>query len=237
MRVLFFIVAFLAACSSTPREPLTTGDLTRRELTRDVWVVTHEKPWPANSLVYLTRGGDIVLVGTPYTPEATSQLLDQIAARYAGARITAINPHFHDDAAGGNAALIARGIAVHGSDLTAELIRKEGATPPDHIFPLGETQHLTIGGETIEIFYPGPAHSPDNIVVWFPRRRVLFGTCMVRTGGKLGNLSDADVQSWGDSVARLRRFDARFVVPGHGLEFSPSLIDETERAARQAAAP
>ncbi|HEU4522005.1 MAG TPA: MBL fold metallo-hydrolase [Thermoanaerobaculia bacterium] len=240
--------------------PVTAGELTRRDLVPGVWVITHEKPWPANSLVYRTRRGDVVLAGTPYTPAATAELLDMIAAAYPGAAITAINPHFHYDGAGGNAVLVARGIPVLGSDRTAELMESRGSAvneataralardperaavfrsfqfvPPSSLFPLHEPQRLRIGGETVEIFFPGPAHSTDNVVVWFPRRRVLFGGCMVRTGGRLGNLSDADVAAWGDSVARLRRFDARFVIPGHGLEFTPSLIEETERAAREAA--
>lgn len=236
-------------------------ELTRREILPDVWVVTHEKPWAANSLVYRTRGGDVVLVGTPYTPEATATLLDLVAAEFPGAAVTAINPHFHYDAAGGNATLLERGVPVYGSEATAKLMASRGHTvnretaaaldhdparaeifrtfefiPPDHKFPLHETQRLKVGGETVEIFHPGPAHTPDNVVVWFPRQRVLFGGCMIRVGGRLGNLADADVGSWGDSAARLLRFKARYVIPGHGLDFSPSLIEETEKTARAAAA-
>jgi glyoxylase-like metal-dependent hydrolase (beta-lactamase superfamily II) len=250
----FLLLLLITAVQISP-------ELTRREILPDVWVVTHEKPWAANSLVYRTKGGEVVLVGTPYTPEATAELLDLMAAEFPGAKVTAINPHFHYDAAGGNAALRERGVPVYGSDASAELMTSRGArvnretaaalesdparagifrnfqfVPPDHTFPLHQTQKLTIGGETVEIFHPGPAHSPDNVVVWFPRQRVLFGGCMVRVGGRLGNLSDADVASWGDSAARLRRFDARYVIPGHGVEFSPSLIEETEKAARAAAA-
>src|SRR5688572_5684271 len=121
----------IAACTATvPRA--TTADTTasalpsaisRRELVPGVWIVTHEKPWPANSLLYRTLGGAYVLVGTPYTPEATAALLNSLEAE---ASITAINPHFHYDAAGGNAALVARGIPVYGSDRTVELMRTRG---------------------------------------------------------------------------------------------------------------
>jgi glyoxylase-like metal-dependent hydrolase (beta-lactamase superfamily II) len=94
---------------------------------------------------------------------------------------------------------------------------------------------LSLGGETVEIFYPGPAHSPDNIVVYFPSAKLLFGGCMVRADGQLGNLTDADLKKWPESIRKLRKYDARLIVPGHGINFSPSMLEETEEAALAAA--
>src|SRR6185295_3616589 len=72
---------------------------------------------------------------------------------------------------------------------------------------------------TAEVFYPGPAHTRDNIVVWLPDSRVLFGGCAVRaaTSG-LGNVADADLTAYPASIRRvLERYPAaEVVVPGHG---------------------
>jgi metallo-beta-lactamase class B len=261
-----FALSALLALSCTTIAPRSAArqpadaigtDLTVRNIAPAAWVVTHEKPWPANSLVYRTGGNHIVLVGTPYTPEATDAVLTWIRQTFGADKpITAINPHFHFDAAGGNAALLRAKIAVYGSDATVRLMLERGEAmkqqiaralasepeaaayfsslslvPPDRVFPLNEAQTLSLGGETVEIFFPGAAHAPDNIVVYFPAARILFGGCMVRADGKLGNLADADVRSWPAAVRNLQRYNARLVVPGHGINFSPSMLRETEAAA------
>jgi hypothetical protein len=30
------------------------------------------------------------------------------------------------------------------------------------------------------VFFPGAAHSADNVVVYFPKKRLLFGGCMIK---------------------------------------------------------
>ena len=51
---------------------------------------------------------------------------------------------------------------------------------------------VTVG--TIEVFFPGAGHTRDNLVVWLPEHRVLFGGCMVKSarGRTPGNLADAE---------------------------------------------
>jgi glyoxylase-like metal-dependent hydrolase (beta-lactamase superfamily II) len=93
----------------------------------------------------------------------------------------------------------------------------------------------------LEVFYPGPAHSRDNVVVWLPGQRVLFGTCAVRAAGTtaLGNVADADVAEWPASIRRvLERYpQAEVVVPGHGEVGGVELLRHTITLAEQAARP
>jgi hypothetical protein len=44
-------------------------ELYLRQIRKDIFVVTHVFPWPANSLVVEMANSDLVLVGSPYTPE------------------------------------------------------------------------------------------------------------------------------------------------------------------------
>ena len=70
------------------------------------------------------------------------------------------------------------------------------------------------------MFYPGPAHSRDNVVVWLPESRVLFGTCAVRAAAAnaLGNVVDADVKEWPASIRRvLERYGAAEVALALGV--------------------
>ena len=224
-------------------------DLTVRPAAPRAWVVTHEQPMPANSLLAEMRDGTLVLVDTPFTPEATRDLLDWATARFGRRKMVAINSHFHFDATGGNATLRAAGIPVYGSDATVALLRERtpamrkavldwlGDRPeaapfrelvpdaPDHVFPLSDGLELKLGDEVVRVIHPGPAHSPDNVVVHIPSLGVLFGGCMLLAGDRVGNRSDADLARWPDAIRRLEGLPATVVVPGHG--------DRTDRGVLQ----
>ncbi|MGE0787775.1 MAG: polysaccharide deacetylase family protein [Sandaracinaceae bacterium] len=221
-----------------------------------VWVVTHEEPWPANSLVLEAHDGTIVIVDTPYTEEATASLLDWIDARFGDAPKLAINTHFHPDALGGNAALWQRNVPIYGSTHTAALAvdrahamreqlaawlsdRPELATrfasyravPPSRTFAADEGLRLDLG-ERVQVLFPGAAHSPDNVVVWFADRGLLFGGCMVNgreEGSGAGNLADADPLAWPESLGVLERLAPRVVVAGHGSARDPTTVFERTR--------
>jgi glyoxylase-like metal-dependent hydrolase (beta-lactamase superfamily II) len=190
---------------------------------------------------------DFVLVDTPWDNIGTAALVTWLRERYGDISITAINTHFHWDNLGGNAFLLSQQIPVYGSDLTVELLKTKNDDvlrrtlrhlsepehkkyreayennewkPPDHVFPLHDGLMLTIAGNKVEIFHPGPAHTPDNIVVFFPKRRILFGGCMVRSlaATQIGTQSDSDYGKWPASAETLlKKYPAaEIVIPGHG---------------------
>ncbi|MGC9393931.1 MAG: MBL fold metallo-hydrolase [Anaerolineae bacterium] len=235
-------------------------DLYLRETQAGVYVITHAFPWPGNSmLVEMADGGPsgnglLVLVDTPYTPEATQTVLEWAEKQFGKRDVVAINTGYHYDNLGGNAYLLEQGIPVCGADLTVQLLAERGeamramtldwlkapqdkayydaheALPyvaPDHTFALDEGLQLEFGDETVEVYFPGPTHAPDNVVVYFPSRKLLFGGCMIIGGDKLGNTADADMAVWPDSVRNLARFDVDIVVPGHGERLDPQLISHT----------
>ena len=78
----------------------------------------------------------MVLVGTPYTPEATRRLLDWARSRYGERRIVAVNNGFHVDNLGGNSALRDANIPVYGSDLTVRLLHERGEKTRQHILEM-----------------------------------------------------------------------------------------------------
>ncbi len=231
------------------KEPLAIGDdLTVRELAPDVVVVTHDKPFPANTLVAAVDGS-IVIAGSPYTSEATEAMLTWVRVRFGNRPLVAIDTHFHPDGGtAGTATYLRAGAAVYASDRTVDLLEERGAAvkaltskaiadpatraavdatpwlPGDRVFRLQEG--LTLGG--VQVIFPGAAHSPDNVVVYVPKLGVLFGGCMVRSDA-LGNLSDADVASWPKAIERLRELPASIVIPGHGNRFDPALLDRTDQ--------
>ena len=229
-------------------------DLYVRQVQDGVFIITHSFPWPGNSMIVEMKSSDLVLVDTPYTPEATREVLDWVKAQMGEREITAINTGFHYDNLGGNSYLIDEGIPVYGSELTATLLAQRGEdmramtldwlqapryrryyeahaalvyAAPTHLFDLEEGLQLKFGDEVVQVYYPGPSHAPDNVVVYFPSRKLLFGTCMIIGEDKVGNTSDADMAAWPESVRDLSRFDFNMLVPGHGDRLDPGLLEHT----------
>jgi glyoxylase-like metal-dependent hydrolase (beta-lactamase superfamily II) len=240
-------------------------DLVIRTVTDDVYLVTHSFPWPGNSLLVRMNRRDFVWADTPYTPEATALVLDWLKESFGSrCRITEINTGFHIDNLGGNGELIRRGIPVYGSGLTCELLETRSPEtmadmitwldndtgreyidayinftffPPTDVFALNGETVLDFGSARAEIFYPGITHTRDNLVVYFPEKKVLFCGCMVLSAqaGKPGYVKDGDLSLWPDSLERvLSEYpEAEIVVPGHGPPGDLSLIDHTLDVLRQ----
>lgn len=243
------------AALATSAEGLPTVELEKdllvRELGPGVHVITHSHPWPANALLVEMASGELVLCDPTYTPAAMRRVLEWAKGRFGERRITAINTHFHVDRIGGNAALVERGIPVHGSDLTAKTLAERGAAhrawvranvedkaiaaelnaqkdvPPDHLFSAAEGLTLRFGGEEVLVRYPGPGHAPDNVVVFFPSRGLLFGGCLVGAGERIGNTADADLGRWGDAIREVQRLQPKVVIPGHGDRYDAGLLEHT----------
>jgi metallo-beta-lactamase class B len=137
--------------------------------------------------------------------------------------------HSHDDRIGGIREALARHVVVHGLDLTAERAIAAGLPAPTARF--AKEAVLTVDGVRAEAFFPGAAHAPDNVVVWFPASGVLFGSCMIREAkaGSVGNRADASLATWDAAVRAIeaRVPSPRIVVPGHGDPGDASLLAHT----------
>ena len=83
---------------------------------------------------------------------------------------------------------------------------------------------LTLGGTRFEIGHAGPAHTPEDLVVWLPERRVLrVGDIVFR--GRIPFVGLADSGAWVQALDRLLGYDARLIVPGHGPVSSSAQAD------------
>lgn len=90
----------------------------------------------------------------------------------------------------------------------------------------------------LEAFYPGGGHTIDNIVVWLPKSKILFGGCLVRSleSKSLGYVGEAHIEQWSDSVKRVlaKYSEAKLVIPGHGKFGDIELLNHTEKLAEEA---
>lgn len=225
-----------------------------RQIDEGAYVIRHDFPWPANSLLMEMANGDLVWAGATYTPQAADEVLAWVQDTFGDRQMIAINTGYHVDNLGGNAALMAQEIPVYGSDMTVRLLEERGEStrqlmldmmknsakesviiahqeipyqPPTQVFPLQDGLELQFGDEKIVVFYPGPSQAPDKVVVYFPNQKILFGGCMILSADQVGNTADADIPAWIEAVKTLEQFPVEFVIPGHGDRIDEDLITHT----------
>jgi metallo-beta-lactamase class B len=239
-----------AACAHAPTEPassatrpaLTVGaaiaigdNLTVTRLGDDIYLHVSKKElpgiglYPSNGLLVVAPGGAI-LVDTAWTNAQTTQLIQWTESTLHTKVRELIITHSHDDRMGGIDAAIAHGITTRAFVQTGELAAKQGLTAPQKLF--GPQAAFDLYGERVEVFYPGAAHSPDNVVVWFERSKTLVGGCMVRAAAAkdLGNAASADPVAWKSSIAHVieRYPTVERVIPGHGEPGGRELLIHTQ---------
>lgn len=225
-----------AALMMRPLSAAAAGNppsLLLRRLTRDIFL--HEslidygngQYGRSNGLVVLC-GDRAVLIDTAVTEAATAELLDRIRMPVAELIIT----HAHSDRMGGIAVVDDRGIPSLIYEKGLAKAAALGYRSPTGSWS-GRAHAVTIGGRRFELFFPGGAHSFDNVVVYLPDARLLFGGCMVRAAAadNPGGIEFARVCDWSRSLRALEvRFpDARVIVPGHGEPGGFELLRHTAR--------
>lgn len=184
---------------------------------------------PANGMLLETSDGS-VLFDTGWN-DAQAEVLMAWARDVLRRPVRrAVVSHYHEDRLGGIGALRRAGVDVRGSELTRELARQAGTAAPDPIVGLEVEPQRAAG---YEVRYPGPGHTRDNVVIWFPAQQAIFGGCLVKsdTATTVGNVRDADVAAWPRTVATLRAAypAVRLVVPGHGRVSGPAALTHTEQ--------
>ncbi len=174
-------------------------------------------PFPSHGLLISTKAG-VVMIDTGWGNEPTEQLLDWVKANLRQPVVICMPTHYHDDKMGGMGAMQAQGIPVMSSALTAQLAATHNLGSPDVTFRTDTS--FAVGGQRIEVYYPGGGHTPDNVVVYLPNQKILFGGCLVKDAQakNLGNTADADMGNWANAIRNVqRRFPrAKVVIPSHG---------------------
>ncbi|MEM7804161.1 MAG: subclass B1 metallo-beta-lactamase, partial [Pseudomonadota bacterium] len=241
-RCAILVALFLCGCAtrSTGIAPQVAFD----EIAPGVWTHTaylEIEPWGpvASSGLVVVADAHIVLVDTAWTDEQTREILDWADTTFGRPVTGAVFTHGHNDKMGGVAAVRERNIPNYANHLSNRLARRWGLTPAARVVEFDGDGEADAVAELapLTLFYPGPGHTDDNIVVGVNGTEVLFVGCLVRPGssGTLGNTNDADVGHWADAVVAVtRRFpEASLVVPSHGAPGSRALLDHTIELARR----
>jgi metallo-beta-lactamase class B len=184
--------------------------------------------YPANAMYLVTAKG-VILFDTPWGDQYYQPLLDSIWKRHHQKVIMCISTHFHTDRTGGLKYYRSKGIKTYATHQTDSLCIVHGDNRPQYLIPQDTT--FDIGGYQFETFYAGPGHTMDNIEILFPKERILYGGCFIKSveDKTLGNLDDADVKNWGQSIKTLQQKFPRpeFVICGHNDWHNKNSVQHT----------
>jgi len=232
----------LAACNQateTPVEPSTLSKnypIALQKIADGVWVHTSNytvpgrAPIPSNGLI-VADGEELIMVDTAWGEMATKSLLEKIKADIGKPVTKLIITHHHLDKMAGVDVMEFEGAQVFTHPLTPiKAVNSGYPVPNTSVATLKEAKSRTKVG-SVEIAYPGAAHSEENLVVYIPSQKILYGGCAIKgaEANSMGNLSDADIKAWPASLNWVKATypDTQTVVPGHGKGADLSLIDKT----------
>lgn len=92
-----------------------------------------------------------------------------------------------------------------------------------------ERETLRLGGETIELIFTGGGHTPGDILVWLPARRIAFAGDLVFVDRLPGVLPVSNVKAWLASFDALAALDPQWIIPGHG---APTVLAKARKETR-----
>ncbi|HBG70597.1 MAG: hypothetical protein A2W93_08430 [Bacteroidetes bacterium GWF2_43_63] len=184
----------------------------------------------SNGLLVI-RNGNALMIDTPMDEAKTTELLDFLRDSMHTEVTLFIPGHWHNDCIGGLEELHRHNVFSIANEMTrAECIKRNLEVPKASF---SKSIQWSFCGIPLECFYPGAGHSLDNIVVYFPEQKILFGGCLIKSAEStsIGNIADADVQAWPKTLKKVQKKypNAEIIIPGHGSVGSFEIIEHTKR--------
>ncbi|MCL3779377.1 subclass B1 metallo-beta-lactamase [Prolixibacteraceae bacterium JC049] len=184
--------------------------------------------FPSNGMLFI-KNGKALMIDTPANDTQTQQLCQYLKDSMQVEVTQLIVGHFHNDCLGGLNYLKNKDIPSLSNIRTKRLCKKHDLPLTSHFF--NRKKKIQFQGEELECRYFGGGHTEDNITVWFPKRQILFGGCLIKSGRSksLGNIADAVVSDWDKTILKLQKhyLHIKTVIPGHGPYGNSTLLNHT----------
>lgn len=233
---IFFLVVIIFFAAFSSEDPKPKVSLTH--LTGNIYFAEDTFYVKENAIVYVGEKS-VTIISATWTPETAKLLVDQIKKVTDKPIGHVVNTHSHIDRTGGNSYFKKLGVTIVASKRTSELMKKNWKTMvsalqksfssfpdlplvlPDITF---EDRYELESGK-IQLLFLGPSHTEDQIVVYFPKDKVLGGDCAVKE--KIGNLDDANIAEYPKTLARIKKLPITTIIAGHWTPIhGPELIDK-----------
>lgn len=174
------------------------------------------EPTPANAMYLVTKKG-VILFDTPWEENYYQPLLDSIWERHHKKVLMCISTHFHKDRTGGLQYYAGKGIKTYTTRRTDSLSVIHHMPRAQYLIPDDTT--FNIDGNIFQTYYPGAGHTTDNIVIWFPKEKILYGGCFIKSteDNNLGFTGDGNIKQWASSIRRVQEkfLNPAYIIVGH----------------------
>jgi metallo-beta-lactamase class B len=211
-----FFLSWAGASGQGPKQGLTISHLTGDFYIYTTYGSFRGNPVPSNSMYLVTSTG-VVLFDTPWDSTQFQPLLDSIRTRHQKEVIMCISTHFHADRTAGLEYYKSRGVKTYTTKRTDELSSINNEKRAE--FLIYRDTSFTIGQYKFQTYFGGQGHTPDNIVIWFEKEKILYGGCLVKSeeAEDLGNLSNANLKEWTFTIENIQRKfrTPKYIIPGH----------------------
>lgn len=170
---------------------------------------------------------EVIVLDTPTNIVSSIELLDFMEKQ--NWKVNAVvATHFHEDCIAGLDEFHKRKIPSYAYKMTIERLAQQEKNVPQN--GMDEEKTLQVGNKNVYLKYFGEGHTRDNIVAYFPDEKALFGGCLIKANGAgKGNLEDANVKSWSQTISNIKNQypDLKWVIPGHGKTGGTELLEYT----------
>ncbi len=217
------------------------ASMTARQLSASGWYVQGESALgsPANrnfisNAGFIVTSDGVVVVDALGSPELARELIAEVR-RKTGKPVThVILTHYHADHIYGLQEFKRAGAKIIAHRAALEYLNSETAQKRleasrvelapwidanTRLVPADEwidgPREMVIGGVRLLLQPVGPAHTPEDLVVFLPAEKVLFAGDIVFRG-RVPFIGQADSRHWIAALDTVLGFDAAVVVPGHG---------------------
>jgi glyoxylase-like metal-dependent hydrolase (beta-lactamase superfamily II) len=177
-----------------------------------------------NSVVFESDSA-VMVVDTKYG-KAAEKLFNHVTKLANGRPIIVINTHSDLDHTGGNP-LFTNSTIISGKVDEAYWAKSNNGKGMPNIW-VTDTMTLPMGDETITLIPMGQAHTWNDIVVYFNKRKLLMTGDLIfnKMNVFFGTEKGSDGRKAMEAVRRLKEIPlAETIVPGHGDVGGPELID------------
>ncbi|HLO37425.1 MAG TPA: subclass B1 metallo-beta-lactamase, partial [Lacibacter sp.] len=208
MRTITLIIAFIFSLSNIYGQEANVK-LKIAHLTGNFYIYTTYNTYeasqvPANGMYLVTNDG-VVMFDTPWDTTQFQPLLDSIKLKHNKTVVMCFATHWHSDKTAGLEYYRQQGIKTYTTVLTDELSKKNNKKRAE--FLMTKDTLFTISQYSFETYYPGPAHTDDNIVIWFKQEKILYGGCLIKGADaeNLGFLGDGNVTEYASTLKKVQR--------------------------------
>jgi cyclase len=188
----------------------------------DLYAYISENDSSANSTFLVSERG-ILVVDTGLNQQEGQRLLNEIRKISSAPVRWIVNTHYHPDHRGGNSVVGPNAVIISTDETRAAVLRsrknpevkdKRRAAPQ---YQLNETSRgltLFVGKHEVIIYYPGPAHTRGDAIVYFRGEHAVATGDLFLTNS-CPAMDDGDMENWIVALDQILALPVEHVVPGH----------------------